>query len=235
MTYIKGHPQFNTGRTYFKKGFTPWNKGKAGTYTFPSRFVPRVTCICKNCKKEFQIERWKLKDPSRGKFCKRECFFKFNRGTNSVLFKKKRLDITGKNHYLWKGGPTKCIDCGKQLTTYKTKFGRCLFCSNRFRSGENCARWNGGVSKLHKTERQLAMQTLEYKLWRTAVFMRDNFTCQGCGTEGGYLEADHIKSWALYPELRYAIDNGRTLCRECHKLTDSYGAKLRKENFIYAD
>jgi 5-methylcytosine-specific restriction endonuclease McrA len=30
------------------------------------------------------------------------------------------------------------------------------------------------------------------------------------------LEADHIKPWAHYSSLRYAVNNGRTLCRSCH-------------------
>lgn len=28
MTFVKGHKQFNTGRTRFKKGQASWNKGK---------------------------------------------------------------------------------------------------------------------------------------------------------------------------------------------------------------
>jgi len=71
-------------------------------------------------------------------------------------------------------------------------------------------------------------QDLDLKLWRTAVFTRDDYTCQGCGVRGGYLEAHHIKSWKNYPELRYAIDNGQTLCKPCHKLTDNYAG--RKSN-----
>lgn len=70
--------------------------------------------------------------------------------------------------------------------------------------------------------------SLEYSLWRTAVFVRDQYTCQNCGDKSGNghtvsLEADHIKPFAFFPELRLAIDNGRTLCRSCHMKTDTWG------------
>ena len=72
--------------------------------------------------------------------------------------------------------------------------------------------------------------SLEYKLWRRAVFERDNYNCIWCGNnKGGNLNADHIKSFALYPELRFAIDNGRTLCIDCHKTTESY---LKNKNGV---
>lgn len=84
--------------------------------------------------------------------------------------------------------------------------------------------WKGGISKSYKTERQLLMETIEYKLWREAVFKRDNYQCIWGGKEhGNKLNADHIKSWRDYPELRFAIDNGRTLCIFCHRKTDTYG------------
>lgn len=71
-------------------------------------------------------------------------------------------------------------------------------------------------------------KSLEYRLWRESVFERDNYTCVLCGAHNGngkavVLQADHIKSFALYPELRVAIDNGRTLCLECHRATPNYG------------
>lgn len=84
--------------------------------------------------------------------------------------------------------------------------------------------WRGGLTKKY----DLIRHSCEYKLWRKAVFERDNYTCVWCNVKGGNLNADHIKPFCDYPELRFAIDNGRTLCRECHKKTDTWG-KPRSE------
>ena len=89
------------------------------------------------------------------------------------------------------------------------------------RKGEKSSSWKGGITPINNTIRK----SLEYKLWREAVFKRDNFTCRFCGIRGGILQADHIKRFADYPELRFAIDNGRTLCIPCHLKTDTYGNK----------
>lgn len=80
-----------------------------------------------------------------------------------------------------------------------------------YKAGEAHYNWKGA-----STERHLAMQRLNYKSWRENVFGRDNYTCQVCEQYGGYLHADHIKSWKDHEELRFEVSNGRTLCVACH-------------------
>ena len=95
--------------------------------------------------------------------------------------------------------------------------------SDSHKKGKDSHLWRGGITEKNKMIRK----SLEYKLWRKSVFERDKYTCVWCGEVGGDLNADHIKPFAYYPELRFAIDNGRTLCVPCHRTTDTWGAKLK--------
>ena len=99
--------------------------------------------------------------------------------------------------------------------------------SQRYRGGSSNGNWRGGITPIHRAIRQ----TAKYFLWRKMVFERDGYTCVWCGDDrGGNLQADHIKPFATYPKLRFVLSNGRTLCRECHKKTPTYGASLNKQN-----
>lgn len=82
-----------------------------------------------------------------------------------------------------------------------------------FMSGSKNANWKGGITPKYIKIRQ----STEMRLWRKAVFVRDNFTCQKYGIKGGKLIAHHINNFADFPELRFAIDNGITLSEEAHK------------------
>lgn len=57
----------------------------------------------------------------------------------------------------------------------------------------------------------------EGKRWRQGVFARDNWTCQECGVRGRGLECHHKLPFAAYPEMRFELSNGTTLCKKCHK------------------
>lgn len=78
-------------------------------------------------------------------------------------------------------------------------------------------------------EHRAALGTAAYRRWRQAVYVRDDYTCQLCDVRGGNLHADHILPFSSYPELRYELSNGRTLCAECHRKTPTYGSRPRKK------
>lgn len=104
--------------------------------------------------------------------------------------------------------------------------------------GENNHFWKGGKTKISQQIKNL----VEYKMWRMSIFKRDFFTCQHCGAknrkgEKYIFDADHIYPFskilddynitsieeAISCEKLWDIENGRTLCRDCHKKTETWG------------
>ena len=146
----------------------------------------------------------------------------------------------GKKNPNWKGGVTKpklYIKKGwnpKSGAETRFKKGH-LPTASCFKKGDKHPNWKGGVSSLTRWIKLLP----EYKEWRHKIFVRDNYTCVKCHQVGKRLNAHHIKAqnrilkenhiatfWEaqLCKEL-WDVNNGITLCEECHKLTDNYGIK----------
>ena len=159
--------------------------------------------ICHYCKKSFK--GWKAKQ----KFCSQFCYWKAKIGSrrNTVLLK--------------------CLECGKKMikNKYHLMRGEGKYCSNKCvgiingkqRSGSNHWNWKGGISPR-------VLSTVKYKEWRRKVFERDKYICVECGYDKGrIIQADHIKSWRGFPQLRFKVSNGRTLCKPCHKKTPTWG------------
>lgn len=144
-----------------------------------------------------------------------------------------------------------CIDCRKEIHNPKAKRcmscrTKYLWLIGNFRHKkfDNNPNWKGGITDL----RRFIYRLDEYKKWVDSIFKRDNYICQECGDKGKHLEAHHIKSFKyIYKEflqtysqfspiedketlLRLSItyepfwdiNNGKTLCRDCHKLTNNY-------------
>ena len=113
--------------------------------------------------------------------------------------------------------------------------------------GENSSNWKGGITPVTKMIRGLIF----YRNWVRQVFKRDGYTCQECGINRN-LEAHHLKKFskvfreylneydqfspiedketlvklAIKYEPFWDINNGQTLCEDCHKLTESYARKV---------
>jgi 5-methylcytosine-specific restriction endonuclease McrA len=126
--------------------------------------------------------------------------------------------------------PKDCAVCGKTFTVRQSEVSKKVVCSPEcsrvWRSlrqqGEKSHRWQGGKTPATVIERG------DYRVqdWRKAVFARDGYTCQACGSIGGRLTADHVLPWSLFPEARFDVENGRTLCWPCHLALPTTGWKL---------
>lgn len=121
-----------------------------------------------------------------------------------------------------------CEQCGIMyqipLGVYKSRVKRGykhIFCSvsckRKYFVREKSPLWITDRDKI-KRDRDLTL-TSE---WRQKVFARDNFTCQLCGDRYAkghkvVLNAHHIVKYSVNKELRYVVENGITLCKDCHK------------------
>ena len=169
---------------------------------------------CAYCSEKVWTSRWRLR------FKRRFC----NRKHQLLFYKKEAFNkdcvICGKVFYCqpsqikYRNRQTCSRICRSKLKTLKAK-------ENRVKNG---------FTK-HQIDRCIRYSK-EAKEWRKAVFERDNYTCQYCKVRGGYLEADHIKPFAFFPELRFVLSNGRTLCRKCHNKTKISAKQMRK---LYAN
>ena len=156
--------------------------------------------ICKECKKHYNVSPCR---DNKTKYCSRKC-------ANIGIA---RRPVTWGN----KIGIANKGNKRPDLSEYN---------KNNLRTGELNWRWNPNRTEL--LEKLRIRSSSKYAKWRKAVFERDNFTCQVCGKRGGWIEAHHIKSFSLFPKLRFDVKNGMTLCRDCHIKTLS----ISKRNYL---
>jgi predicted nucleic acid-binding Zn ribbon protein len=201
---------------------------------FKNKSIKTFTCI--TCNKEFQFKTYGQK-----KTCSKECYLKniLNIHTGKIIFnKRKKTDLTNLK-LLCKCGNNKDYKSKTCLNCFKSKIKRpdkkCIVCENTFTPktsrGKTCSKkcliihyknqrkqdknsnWKGGVGSKNQLERR----SDNFKKWRIQVFERDKYTCKDCNKIGGTLHAHHILPFATNKELRFDINNGKTLCFKCHK------------------
>ncbi len=65
--------------------------------------------------------------------------------------------------------------------------------------------------------RKRQYKSAKYRNCKRQVFVRDSYTCQMCQKNKCKISAHHILVWSRFPEHRYDINNGISLCLRCHK------------------
>ncbi len=186
---------------------------------------------CLECGKKYKIFPCEVKI---NKYCSAKCR-DVHRGKN----------MGGDKNPAWRGGinsPEKikrcCEVCQKEFVIKRNRSKTAKYCSKAcygkiisewlrgikrpYMTGKNNPSWKGGITPINTKIRE----SMEYKEWRKNVFEKDNYICQICGERGGILHADHIKPFSLFIELRFELDNGRTLCKKCHLKTDTWGGRV---------
>lgn len=127
---------------------------------------------------------------------------------------KHRIRRSGKRRLRWlcqcDCGQTTTV-LGESLRSGHTKSCGCFHTESL--TGCNHPNWKGGVTPGIKRVRN----SKEYKQWRTSAFARDNYQCKYCSKTGKGLCVHHIDSFADFPEIRFLIENGITLCKKCHQ------------------
>lgn len=161
--------------------------------------------ICEYCKKEFSPIRrngevYGIKQFNGLRFCSRKCS---KTGIKESEETKRKIGLKSIGRKATLGKHWKLSEESKRKMSEAKK-------------GEKSYLWKGGISKTYLYKH---ITDFKYKLWRSKVYARDNWTCQTCGKRGCYLEAHHIKGWTNYPQLRYEVKNGVALCKNCHILT----------------
>ena len=182
-------------------------------------------------------------------FCSKKCYSSSNKGVkrNPQIGKKISKKLTGRKLSIQHRKKLSKVRIGKRWTdgqrikfmkylntnghpmkgkTHTKKARRKISCAMKRKTGKDSHNWRGGITAKDKLERHKFQRIIQKQ-----VFERDNYTCQMCDTRGGYLQVDHIQSWADYVELRFSMDNCRTLCMDCHYFI-TFGKK-RPDNVIW--
>lgn len=210
---------------YEKKEGRRFCSHKCFSENLKSRPDTKVQKKCLVCGKDFKCSR-AVDKKNWGKYCSNKCFIKSKFKQSTVY----------------------CYECGKDFTlpNFKKDTRKKHFCSQECywsnmsrRRGPETSAWKGGLL----AENLSVRGSRKYQEWKQTVFMRDDFTCKNCGALGGEINAHHIKPFSefiseikvILPLLSiqeaaqiytpmWDLNNGVTLCRDCHMAVHKLGA-----------
>ena len=158
----------------------------------------------------------------------------WNRWKKYTEEQKKKINIEWLKMNWWKRKWSKHNEETRKKISISNKWKRLSEEAKKKISDYNIRTWKVPVRKYKQDhwnwkwwitpENKKIRRSIEYKEWRKKVFERDWYACVLCRKQW-YLHADHIKPFCKYKELRFDVNNWRTLCVECHLKTETFWTK----------
>ncbi len=141
-------------------------------------------------------------------------------------YKYKKSDEAKKNMSLVRIGIKRSKEiCNKISNSKKGIPPSCIFKNGKIIKGELHPLYIKDRTQLVKNEKKHL--DYAYRCWMLKVKKRDDWKCRIANENcKGRLEAHHILSWKNYPELRYELNNGITLCLAHHPRSRKKEAEL---------
>jgi hypothetical protein len=194
-------------------------------YRRPNELKKKEKIICKKCyNKSLKGKQLSsLKQFYEKIKVDKELYKKFCLSQKRGLKSRKKMSDSRKEYYKTHKHPLLGVKKSKEEIEQRSlkRIGK----SNYKVAGSNHYNWKGGITPIDVKLRGIFRISIQKQ-----VFKRDKYTCQLCGQKGGDLQVDHIQKWSEYPELRFCIDNCRTLCMSCHYLITYHKIKPKKIN-----
>ena len=183
-----------------------------------ARTKMKYICSCGNTS---LITYTNFKAGNRCSECKRKKLISLNtkHTTESIktMLKEYDIEIIGQYKGYHSNLEYLCNKCGhkgiKSLNTIVNSKYPCRNCFIKSVSGKNSIHWK---EELTNEDRYKSRSTPEDQFWKNEVKKRDNYTCQCCYEQGGKLHSHHIFNYADHIDSRYLLENGITLCEDCH-------------------
>lgn len=202
-----------------------------------SPIYKQVEINCDYCGVQYTVPPFEI-ERSTHHFCCRE---------HKYLHTKEKELRVGENNHNYKGGEVKlnCVWCGEEFNKERKSYN--VAKNKGIENTLACCKEHAYLYRRKITREKEELRLIEengfiprvsdYGLlleWTKEIFKRDNYTCTVCGAKRGSKHGHHLHSYLAHPELRYDVNNGVLMCKDCHREFHTiYGSKKFTKDDYY--
>lgn len=225
-TFMSGaYPKiFFSKNPYTLYNINIWIKNNTEYELISDKYVNASSKLKLKCKKhgDFEISWSKLFQGEGCQKCVNNKMYTLEEIKNMVECINKNIEIISKEY----NGMFSKVLCKCKIDNFEWKVtphnilsnnNGCPECKKEKFRGENNHRYNLNLTKEERELKRYYCGKDNYDNWRKSVFKRDNYICQCCKKDTHNNVSHHLDGYNWCKEKRMDVDNGITLCEECHK------------------